>query len=60
VLEEFPGVEVERVNVLDEPERLRALGLRRYPTLACGDSVLTGFFLTRRRIRKFLKGLPAG
>jgi len=60
VLEDFPDVEVERVNVLDEPERLRELGLRRYPTLAHGDRVLTGFFLTKRRIRKFLKALPAG
>jgi len=57
VLPDFPDVRVERVNVLESPEGFHALGLKRYPALACGDRTLSALFLTRRKIRRFLHDL---
>lgn len=45
---------IDRVNVDEDPEPMRALGLRRYPALACDNRTVTAIFLTRRKIRKFL------
>ncbi len=39
------------------PEPMRELGLRRYPALASGDNTLSAIFLTKRKIRHFLKRL---
>jgi len=58
VLPEFPHVTIERVDVLEHPDALRGRGIRRVPVLLHGDRTLSGFFLTRRQIRRFLKNLP--
>jgi hypothetical protein len=57
VLPDFPDVRVDRVNVLENPEAFHALGLKRYPALACGDRTLSALFLTKRKIRRFLHDL---
>jgi hypothetical protein len=41
--------------VFEQPDRWRALGVRRYPALAHGDEVMNALFLTKRKIRKFLE-----
>jgi hypothetical protein len=58
VLPEFPHINIERVNVLEQPDALRDRGIRRVPVLIHGERVLTGLFLTRRSIRRFLSALP--
>jgi len=57
VLVDFPDIEIEWVDVLAEPERMLATGLRRHPALVAGEKSVNGLFLTRRRIRKFLQNL---
>jgi hypothetical protein len=39
------------------PEPMRALGLKRYPALASGEQTLSVVFLTKRKIRAFLRRL---
>lgn len=48
---------MEKVCVDEDPEPMRALGLRRYPALASGEKTLSAIFLTKRKIRGFLKKL---
>jgi len=57
VLPEFPGIRVEKVCVDNDPAPMRALGLKRYPALAAGERTLSAIFLTKRKIRRFLKRL---
>lgn len=57
MLPEFPDIEVEKVCVDDDFEPMRALGLKRYPALASGDRTLSAIFLTKRKIRGFLRKL---
>jgi hypothetical protein len=54
---DFADVEITRVDILKNPKAMRDLGIRRHPAFACGDQVLSGFFLGKRRIRKFLASL---
>jgi len=42
---------------MKEPQRMLERGIRRYPALAAGDNSVSALFLTRRRIRRFLKTL---
>jgi len=57
VLPEFPHVQVEKVCVDGNPQLMRDLGLKRYPALASGERTLSAVFLTKRKIRGFLKQL---
>ena len=57
MLQEFPEVVVEPVSVVKEPQRMLERGIRRYPALACGEHSLSALFLTKRKIRRFLKSL---
>ena len=57
LLPDFPEIEVDKVDFVDHIARARADGVRKYPGMVCGDRKLTGFFLTRRRIRRFLQSL---
>lgn len=49
---------VERVDVLEHPDALRERGIRRVPAFIHGERSLSGLFLTRRSIRRFLSGVP--
>ncbi len=42
---------------MENPEPFRALGLTRFPALASESQTLSAIWLTRRRIRRFLKSL---
>lgn len=50
-------MDLEKICVDDNPEPMRALGLKRYPALANGEQTLSALFLTRRKIRRFLGSL---
>lgn len=54
---EFPDLQVEKVDILADRGRARADGVRTIPTLVSETGRLAGFYLTRRRIRKFLASL---
>lgn len=54
MLPEFPDVALEKVCVDENPEPMRALGLKRYPALASGEQTLSALFFTKGRIRRFL------
>jgi len=55
VAPEFPDIQLERVNVAENPDSMPALGIRRYPALAHQSETLSALFLTKRRIRKFFR-----
>jgi len=54
---QFPDLQVEKVDVLSDRARAKADGVRTIPTLVSEKGRLAGFYLTRRRIRKFLESL---
>lgn len=41
----------------ENPQPFRDLGLKRYPALASGTLTVSAVFLTKRKIRAFLKRL---
>ncbi len=51
---EFPGLQVEKIDVLVHPRRTLAAGVRMIPALKAGNRMLSGLFLTSAEIRKFL------
>jgi len=57
LLDEFPHITVEKVEYLANLGRSRRDGVRAIPTLVSGERRLTGFYLTRGRIREFLESL---
>ena len=42
---------------MQNPEPFKALGLSRFPALASDNETLSAIWLTKRRIRQFLKRL---
>jgi len=58
LLPEFPQIQVEQVELLTNLGRARREGVPRIPTLIAGEQRLTGFILTKGRIRRFLETLP--
>lgn len=54
---EFPDVVVEEVEYLTNLRRARADGVWTIPALVSGDRALSGFYLTKRSIRRFLAEL---
>jgi len=57
LLDEFPDVSVEKVELLTNLDRSRKDGVRTIPALVAGDKRLSGFYLTRNAIRRFLESL---
>ena len=57
LLAEFPNVRLDKVELLTNRARARAAGVRQIPALVHGDTKLTGFYLTKSRIRRFLESL---
>ena len=57
LLPEFPGIEIEKVEALRNQARQSRDGVRMIPALVSGDRRLSGFYLTKRRIRRFLESL---
>jgi hypothetical protein len=57
LLEEFPHIKLEKIEYLSNLGRSRRDGVRTIPTLVSGERRLSGFYLTRRSIRRFLESL---
>ena len=57
LLHEFPDVTVKKVEYLANLGRSRAAGVRSIPTLVAGEKELSGFYLTKKRIHRFLESL---
>ncbi len=57
LLPEFPGVSIEKVELLTNFGRSRREGVARVPTLVAGEHRLSGIYLTKKRIRRFLESL---
>ena len=57
LLQDFPDVTLEKVEILTNKERARDAGVRMTPALVAGDRRLSGFILTKGAIRRFLESL---
>jgi predicted DsbA family dithiol-disulfide isomerase len=57
LLAEFPDIRLEKVEYLTNMRRSREAGVRSIPAMVSGASRLSGFYLTRKRIREFLATL---
>jgi len=57
LLPDFPDIEVNKVEVLTDFGRFRKEGIRLFPALVSGDKELSGMFLTKKQIRRFLESL---
>ena len=55
--DEFPDVEIEKVELLTNRARARKDNVRQVPTLISGERRLGGFYLSKRKIRQFLESL---
>ena len=54
ILEDFPEIELEKVEYLANMGAARKEGVRSIPTLKSGDSQLSGFLLRPKQMREFL------
>ena len=54
--QEFPELQIEKVDILTNPGRAIKEGVRMIPTLKAGDQTLTGIFLSPVQVRKFVTG----
>jgi hypothetical protein len=52
--QEFPKLEIEKVDILSSPARALKQGVRMIPTLQAGEDTLSGVFLSSARIREFI------
>ena len=50
----YPDVRIEKVAYLGNLTSARAAGVRSIPTLVAGDQLLSGFLLSKGRLRRFL------
>ena len=57
VLKDFPDIEVTKVGFIANRSLAREAGVSSIPTLVHGDEKLSGFLLTKGRIRRFLEQL---
>jgi predicted DsbA family dithiol-disulfide isomerase len=57
LLAEFPEVVLERVEYLTHLGEAHSAGVRTIPALVAGRQRLSGFYLTRGAIRRFLEAL---
>ena len=57
LLPEFPDVSIEKVEMLTNFGRARKDGVLQIPALVAGERRVSGFFLTKKRIREFLVSL---
>jgi glutaredoxin len=57
LLPQFPEVVVERVEYLTNLGQARRAGIRTIPALTAGQQRLSGFYLTKAGIRRFLEAL---
>lgn len=53
----YPDLEVEKIEITTSPLESFRQGVRMIPTLSAGNQRLTGIYLTQDTIRDFLKKL---
>ena len=54
--QEFPKLQIEKVDILTNPGRTLKDGVKMIPTLKAGDKILSGIFLSSAQIREFVTG----
>lgn len=59
LLPEFPNISLEKVEYFTNLGRLRAAGIGTIPSLVSGSKKLSGFYLTKKRIRGFLEAVAS-
>ena len=52
--QEFPKLEIEKVDILTSPARALKQGVRMIPTLQAGEDTLSGIFLSSSQIKAFI------
>ena len=57
LLRDFPDIAVEKVEYLANLGRSHKHGIRSIPTLVSGDKKLSGIYLTKKSIHRFLVSL---
>ena len=57
LLGDFPEIKVNKVEYLANARRSRKDGVRSIPTLVSGEKTLSGFYLTKKSIHRFLQSL---
>ncbi len=57
LLPDFPEVEINKVEYLANLGHSHKEGIHQIPTLAFEDKKLSGMFLTKKKIRRFLEAL---
>ena len=48
-------MEIEKIDVVAHPLRTWSDGIRIFPALKVGDDILSGIFLSRKRVETFIK-----
>ena len=56
-MSDYPDINIDKVGLFTNRERAREAGVTGVPTLVYGDQKLSGFVLTKARIRKFFDEL---
>ena len=54
---EFPDLRVKKIEILANQRLARSEGVKMIPSLVCGQNKLSGFYLTKKRIKKFLNSV---
>ena len=52
--QEFPELQIEKVDILTNPGRTLKDGVRMIPTLKAGDRTLTGIYLSSAQVKEFV------
>ena len=60
ILQDHPGIEVEKVEILTNRRRSREAGVSTIPALACEGKTISGFLLGPGRIREFVESIENG
>ena len=55
ILDEFPDIQVEKIDIVTNPSRAWKDGIRMIPALRNGDRTLSGFLPKENEIRDFLE-----
>lgn len=54
---EFPDIEINSVEFLANRRSAKEDGVNMIPALVCGEERLSGFYLTKERVREFFNSL---
>ncbi len=54
-MEEFPSVEVEKIDVITHPGKAWNDKIRMIPALKTGQDILSGILLSEEQIRNFIR-----